>query len=572
MKIYLVVALCLILGAACVAGTVIVPDDYSSIQSALDAVAAFDTVVVKAGTYTGAGNNNLVFPVDNISLIAEDGPVVTELNGQFDGITPVRACELSSSYGDNILISGFTFTNFGGAMRGGAVFNATFSSLIENCRFIQNSASNWGGAIYGSEGSHLFLIDCEFSANQTTEHASYGGAIGGWGASFTAENCLFKQNVAPGYGGAMFFSHGNTPTFTDCQFIGNDAIHGGAIGHYAVDGSYTGCTIVGNSASQLGGAVFLQDRCSPVFANGTVYDNSGGTGSAFYIQERNSANASEPVFENMLVAFNSDDRAFYVIGSSAAPVFSCTDIFGNPGNWVGYLAPFFGVNGNISNDPLFCDTASGNLHLTESSPCAPANNSCGVLMGSMLPGCDDSGPVMTPDPMYALYQFAIEPLTGECIIPMTEAPQPVDNIVPASIRLNGSIEPSRIEILPPDPPLGSGLRIEFPVTEFIQTYPLMWDTSRQDYTITGEFSDATPFEIAGQMTFIGHASGDANADGVVNVGDIVYLVNYVFRGGDAPPDMRLAEVNCDGALNIGDAVYLIQFIFLGGSAPGYCPF
>jgi len=29
-------------------------------------------------------------------------------------------------------------------------------------------------------------------------------------------------------------------------------------------------------------------------------------------------------------------------------------------------------------------------------------------------------------------------------------------------------------------------------------------------------------------------SGDATCDGVVNVADIVFLVNYLYRGGDPP--------------------------------------
>jgi hypothetical protein len=44
--------------------------------------------------------------------------------------------------------------------------------------------------------------------------------------------------------------------------------------------------------------------------------------------------------------------------------------------------------GNISLDPLFCDTAGGDYHLRPSSPCAPANNDCEVLMGALDPGCE----------------------------------------------------------------------------------------------------------------------------------------------------------------------------------------
>lgn len=61
--------------------------------------------------------------------------------------------------------------------------------------------------------------------------------------------------------------------------------------------------------------------------------------------------------------------------------------------------------------------------------------------------------------------------------------------------------------------------------------------------------------------------GDANFDGEVNVGDAVYIVNYVFRSGPAPNMPAWADVNNDCKINIGDAVYLITYIFRSGPAP-----
>ncbi len=64
--------------------------------------------------------------------------------------------------------------------------------------------------------------------------------------------------------------------------------------------------------------------------------------------------------------------------------------------------------------------------------------------------------------------------------------------------------------------------------------------------------------------------GDANGDKAVNVGDAVYVINYVFKGGAAPTPAAAGDGNCDGATNVGDAVYVINFIFRGGSPP-CCP-
>jgi YVTN family beta-propeller protein len=66
--------------------------------------------------------------------------------------------------------------------------------------------------------------------------------------------------------------------------------------------------------------------------------------------------------------------------------------------------------------------------------------------------------------------------------------------------------------------------------------------------------------------------GDANGDWDVNVGDPVFLINYIFKSGGRPawPAWR-ADVNTDGEINVGDAVYLIYYIFRGGARPQIGP-
>lgn len=61
--------------------------------------------------------------------------------------------------------------------------------------------------------------------------------------------------------------------------------------------------------------------------------------------------------------------------------------------------------------------------------------------------------------------------------------------------------------------------------------------------------------------------GDANGDGQVNVGDAVFLISYIFKGGPAPDPVEAADANGDGETNVGDAVYIINFVFKGGPPP-----
>lgn len=61
--------------------------------------------------------------------------------------------------------------------------------------------------------------------------------------------------------------------------------------------------------------------------------------------------------------------------------------------------------------------------------------------------------------------------------------------------------------------------------------------------------------------------GDVNADGVVNVGDPVYLINYIFKSGPGPLYNLMGDANCDTAVDVGDAVFLINYVFKDGPAP-----
>ena len=67
-----------------------------------------------------------------------------------------------------------------------------------------------------------------------------------------------------------------------------------------------------------------------------------------------------------------------------------------------------------------------------------------------------------------------------------------------------------------------------------------------------------------------YVCGDANRDGTVNIGDAVYVINFIFKGGPAPSPLGAGDANCDHAVNVGDAVYVINYIFKGGPAP-CCP-
>ncbi len=66
---------------------------------------------------------------------------------------------------------------------------------------------------------------------------------------------------------------------------------------------------------------------------------------------------------------------------------------------------------------------------------------------------------------------------------------------------------------------------------------------------------------------VSYIPGDASGDGVVDIGDVVYLINYLFKSGPAPYPLIAGDANCDGVVDVGDVIYLINYLFKGGPVP-----
>jgi hypothetical protein len=62
--------------------------------------------------------------------------------------------------------------------------------------------------------------------------------------------------------------------------------------------------------------------------------------------------------------------------------------------------------------------------------------------------------------------------------------------------------------------------------------------------------------------------GDANGDGTLDIGDAIYMINYLYKSGPVPDPPESGDANCDTTLDLGDVVYLINYLFKGGPAPG----
>jgi hypothetical protein len=87
------------------------------------------------------------------------------------------------------------------------------------------------------------------------------------------------------------------------------------------------------------------------------------------------------------------------------------------------------------------------------------------------------------------------------------------------------------------------------------------------------FSD--PMEVTTQDGRIyvlgpGIQYGDVNNNGIIDVGDVVYLVNYLYRNGPNPlPWWFAGDASCDKTVDVGDVVFLVNYLYRFGPAPCY---
>ena len=103
-----------------------------------------------------------------------------------------------------------------------------------------------------------------------------------------------------------------------------------------------------------------------------------------------------------------------------------------------------------------------------------------------------------------------------------------------------------------------------------------WNETSNKWEFIGGTVDTTGNEVVCSIHSLGiYAAfttallrGDVNSDRKLTVSDVVYLINYLFKGGPAPvAGLLIGDVNCDGRASVADVVYLINYLFKGGPKP-----
>ena len=113
--------------------------------------------------------------------------------------------------------------------------------------------------------------------------------------------------------------------------------------------------------------------------------------------------------------------------------------------------------------------------------------------------------------------------------------------------------------------LPSGLALDS-LSGIISGSPSVLDSS--NFTI--KVTDSTnPAKTDTQQLYIrvkegAFVRGDVNHDLLVDIGDAVYLISYLYSNGPAPSPWASGDVNCDGIIDLSDVVRLINYLYKNG--------
>jgi len=352
--------------------TIRVPDDFDTIQAAIDSSVDGDVIQVASGTYSGYGNMDIDFRGKAITVRSQNGPGQTTID-----CTEHRGFYFRSGEGSDSVLRGFTIA--GGRVRGselppdgapwdsspdnsvgGGIFCEFSSPSIVNC-VIRDCGAELGGGIASVGGSPRILDcvieQCTAGGLGSANSGGYGAGIGlieGSGA--TIVNCAVRDNIAyVNSRGAGVYCRQSTALLVNCDISYNGAKVSVSGGGLYCSGSSAGVVLekclVSNNIATAGGGLFAESLDHLRMANCTVAGNrlseSGASASGGGIHSV----GGDIVIRNSIVWHNDGAAVLLADSFSRNPV-----LFSN-------IQGHFPGQGNIDTDPLFVSPSSGDYHL-----------------------------------------------------------------------------------------------------------------------------------------------------------------------------------------------------------------
>lgn len=304
--IIIVILILLALCSTCLAGKLTVPNQYPTIQAAIDAADDDDSVVILPGTYTGEGNREIDFLGKAITVRSADpndpNVVSATIINCSDEIGSYTGFNFLSGEDANSILAGFTITK-GEAIKcfesSPTITNCIItnsergiycygSPTITNCNITGNSCGAEGGVIYCYRGDPMIVANCVISNNN-----SFGRGGDGGGISVREGLCLIYDSIISGNtanrGSGIYCDYGGSAKVIDCAITGNSAQYvGGGICLHGGSSSVTikGCTITDNSVEGDGGGIYLRYTSDSLTVTDSIIwgnTDSSGTGQSAQI-------------------------------------------------------------------------------------------------------------------------------------------------------------------------------------------------------------------------------------------------------------------------------------------------
>jgi uncharacterized delta-60 repeat protein len=189
--------------------TYYVPDDYGTIQAAVDGVSQGDVIVVRPGTYY----ENINFGDKSVTIRNDSGADPTTINGGGAG----SVVTFGPLAGHQALLNGLIITN-GSASNGGGVYcSEDASPTIINCVIANNWAAQCGGGIYCGSNASPTIANCTISSNTA---ASYGGGIYCNNALPTVVNSILWGDTAGVNPNEVYLEGSSSVNITYCDIEG----------------------------------------------------------------------------------------------------------------------------------------------------------------------------------------------------------------------------------------------------------------------------------------------------------------------------------------------------------------
>jgi len=300
-------------------GTIYVPDDYPTIQAAIDAAANGDEIIVRSGVYQEA----LSVLDTKVRVRSEKGPEATTIDG-----------EVVFSVVSGASLEGFTIDS----SSGNTVYVTNFSSVLIDSNKITGRIEidmDSAGTISNNRISGSIVIE---AARATIDRNTICGRIIGGSDSVVD---IYRNIIT---GSSSYGIYGNWTSFSTNS---NIIAFNGRAGVYLSSESYfysKNDTIFGNTSTQYAGGIVYRGGSFDTqvdIQNTILWGNSAGTGYEIYMDGYGSEmEISHCDIEGGLSAVNADPNSTL--------------------NW---------KSGNIDADPLFVDSAASDFHLTWDSPC-----------------------------------------------------------------------------------------------------------------------------------------------------------------------------------------------------------